>query len=112
MAGEVTPGTWNNQRVAMGAVGTGTSRQVASSTSPVGRRNPRGFELEVYLINGVADGESWISNIPNIGAVAWQPDVAGTDEVGPTLVNAVTGEIQFQVAALNPDGWVWVLRGK
>lgn len=113
MADEVSPANWNERRVTGGALPAVTSRVLTSALVPATRHNPRGLRLEAYRISAVSNAETWISNIPNIFAVAWQPDVADTDEVGPTLLDAATGEIYFAVGTgLAVDGWVWVLRGQ
>lgn len=117
MAGEVTPdqSLWNKKRVAHGEATSAQAKKTLVTTNRgngIGEMGVEGAQLEIYDIAGVGNAETWISNIPNIIAVAWQSDVAGTDECGCTLIDQATGEVEFGVDGGTNNGWIWVLRGK
>ncbi len=67
-------------------------------------------KLEVRHLTGVANAGTYASGIPNIIAVAWQPEDATDDDVRPYLVTQATGLVAF-VAGGTRAGWLWILRG-
>jgi len=115
MADEVTPDQtlWNKKRVAQGVATAAEAKKTllaTNRTNGIGEAGVEGAMLEIYDIAAVGDNETWISNIPNILAVAWQSDIVNTDQASCTLIDQATGEVEFGNAGAT-DGWIWVLRG-
>jgi len=109
-----TLGTWDQTRVSGGIATKSLNRLTLNAADPANRRHPfKGAELEVFHFTDVNDGDQWASGIPNILAVAWQPDQASDDWVAATN-ETVAGSIIFGTdgGASANVGWLWVLRGK
>jgi hypothetical protein len=86
---------------------------ITTALQAVGAIQPHsGFTLEVYYFNDVSDTNTYTFNIPNIHAVAWQPDQADADICAVTLTNVATGEVTWDCQNASSQGWLWVLRGK
>lgn len=73
--------------------------------------NGEGMRLQRFFFQDIDSGDTWDSGIPQIRAVAWQPDVVGDDVVTVTLSNVSTGRIGFIATNANSTGWLWVLSG-
>lgn len=86
--------------VASARLSTGTHQADAS-----------GDVLQKFYFANIDNADTWTSNIPNIKAVAWQPDTANSDLVGCSLTTQATGVITFTTGADDKKGWLWVERG-
>ena len=73
--------------------------------------NRNGMLLDIFYFADIDDTDTWSSGIPNIAAVAWQPDTATGDLIGATVTTQATGVVTFSATNANSNGWLWVLRG-
>lgn len=70
-----------------------------------------GLRLQVFPFT-VANGDFWVSSIPQIRAVAWQPDSSSLHPCAPSLLSQSQGTILFEHPQGFPvTGWLWVLSG-
>lgn len=93
--------------VVTGSVGVADSLLLNGS----GVANAEGMKFQRFTFTDIDDGDTWASGIPQIRAVAWQPNLANTHKVGVVCTDVVTGTVTFEAQNANSVGWLWVLSG-
>lgn len=108
---------WVPTDVVFGRGSTASTATNNLNTDVNTKHQTQGFQLRVFHVTGVDDGETVTVEYPVI-AVAWQPEDASDDIVSPWVAAAATATgsrarssstITFETAASAAAGWIWCL---
>lgn len=103
-AGYVDPGMG-----VFGGVVTATANLNSGTDQPLSNRH--GLQLQIFHVTDMGTGETIATGIPNIVAVAWQPEDCTDDVAGVCLTAQSTGTVTFIATNAANAGWLWVLSG-